>query len=195
MKKLILVTSPPACGKTFISKQLSKTLKHVVYLDKDTLIPLSKQIFKVAGEPYDRSSQFFEENIRDFEYETIVALALEALDYDDIVLINAPFTEEIRDLNYINSLKAKLKEKNARLVVVWVETAVEVCRQRMIARNSDRDTWKLAHWEEYLAGCDFRIPTSLDDPKVIDDLLIFKNSSNQEYEESLSNIVDILERE
>jgi tRNA uridine 5-carbamoylmethylation protein Kti12 len=195
MKKLILVTSPPACGKTFISKQLSKTLKHVVYLDKDTLIPLSKQIFKVAGEPYDRSSQFFEENIRDFEYETIVALALEALDYDDIVLINAPFTEEIRDLNYINSLKAKLKEKNARLVVVWVETAVEVCRQRMIARNSDRDTWKLAHWEEYLAGCDFRIPTSLDDPKVIDDLLIFKNSSDPEYEESLRNIVDILERE
>lgn len=39
MKKLILVTSPPACGKTFISKQLAKALNHVVYLDKDTLIP------------------------------------------------------------------------------------------------------------------------------------------------------------
>ena len=37
-KKLILVTSPPACGKTFISKELAKRLKHVVYLDKDTLI-------------------------------------------------------------------------------------------------------------------------------------------------------------
>ena len=48
MKKLILVTSPPACGKTFISKQLAKALNHVVYLDKDTLIPLSKQIFAVA---------------------------------------------------------------------------------------------------------------------------------------------------
>ena len=195
MKRLILVTSPPACGKTFISKQLSKTLRHVVYLDKDTLITLSKQIFKVANEPYDRSSQFFEDNIRDFEYETIVALALEALDYDDIVLINAPFTEEIRDLNYINNLKARLKEKNARLVVVWVETSIEVCKQRMIARNSDRDTWKLAHWDEYIADCDFRIPTSLDDPKVIDDLLIFKNSSDQEYNESLKSIVEILEKE
>ena len=39
-KKLILVTSPPACGKTYISKQLAKRLKHVVYLDKDTLITL-----------------------------------------------------------------------------------------------------------------------------------------------------------
>ena len=33
------------------------------------------------------SFDFFEENIRDYEYEAIVALALEALDYDDIVLL------------------------------------------------------------------------------------------------------------
>ncbi len=60
VKKLILVTSPPACGKTYISKALAKRLQHVVYLDKDTLITLSKQIFVVAGQPYDRSSDFFE---------------------------------------------------------------------------------------------------------------------------------------
>jgi tRNA uridine 5-carbamoylmethylation protein Kti12 len=193
MKRLILVTSPPACGKTYISKQLSKTLKHVVYLDKDTLILLSKQVFKVADEPYNRSSKFFEDNIRDYEYETIVALALEALDYDDIVLINAPFTEEIRDINYINNLKSKLREKDARLTVVWVETSVEVCKERMIKRNSDRDTWKLTHWEEYIAECNFDIPTPLDDPKIIDDLLIFKNSTEQEYEDSMKRIVNILE--
>ena len=49
MRKLILVTSPPACGKTFISKKLAKALNNCVYLDKDTLIVLSKQIFKVAN--------------------------------------------------------------------------------------------------------------------------------------------------
>lgn len=54
MKKLILVTSPPACGKTFISKQVAKALPNCVYLDKDTLIVLSKQIFVVAGEEYNR---------------------------------------------------------------------------------------------------------------------------------------------
>ena len=51
VKKLILVTSPPACGKTYISKALAARLEHVVYLDKDTLITLSKQIFKVANQP------------------------------------------------------------------------------------------------------------------------------------------------
>lgn len=195
MKKLILVTSPPACGKTYISKQLAKALKHVVYLDKDTLICLSKQIFKVANEEINRSSDFFEKNIRDYEYEAIVALALEALDYDDIVLINAPFTREIRDTSYIANLKNQLKDKNASLVVIWVETSVEVCKQRMIERNSDRDSWKLTHWEEYIAGCNFNIPTSLDDPAVSDDLLIFKNSSEEEFKQSLQEIVTILEDE
>ena len=96
-KKLILVTSPPACGKTYVAKALAKQLHNIVYLDKDTLIVLSKQIFKVAGQPYDRSSAFFEKNIRDYEYDCILALALEALDYNDLVLVNAPFTKEVRN--------------------------------------------------------------------------------------------------
>ncbi|MBU3182071.1 AAA family ATPase [Clostridium psychrophilum] len=193
MKKLILVTSPPASGKTYISKKLAEALRHVVYLDKDTLIKLSKQIFVVAGEEYNRSSDFFNENIRDYEYETIVELAMEALNYDDIVLINAPFTKEIRDLNYIKKLKVALKEKNASLVVIWVETSIEVTQQRMIERNSDRDTWKLAHWNEYIAGINFDIPIVLDDPCVKDDLLIFKNSSDEEFEGSLIRTIEILE--
>ena len=44
MKKLILVTSPPACGKTFVTKKLAKAMPNCVYLDKDSLIVLSKQI-------------------------------------------------------------------------------------------------------------------------------------------------------
>ena len=193
MKKLILVTSPPASGKTYVSKKLAEALSHVVYLDKDTLIPLSKQIFVVAGEEYNRSSDFFNKNIRDLEYETIVALALEALNYDDIVLINAPFTKEIRDLNYINMLKAKLRDNNTALVVIWVQTSKDVTQQRMIARKSDRDTWKLAHWDEYIAGLNFDMPIALDDPRIKDDLLIFKNSSNEEFTDSLKQIVSILE--
>lgn len=194
MKKLILVTSPPACGKTFVSKQLAAALRHVVYLDKDTLIPLSRQIFRVAGQEYNRSSAFFEENIRDYEYETVVDLALEALNYDDIVLINAPFTREVRDPGYIAGLRAKLAEKGAKLVVIWVQCSPEVCRQRMEERGSDRDTWKLAHWDEYIAGVDFSVPTALDDPAVQDDLLLFPNSTREEFEAALRRTTEILEK-
>lgn len=195
MKRMILVSSPPACGKTYISKQLAKNLKHVVYLDKDTLIPLSKQIFRVAKKPYNRSSDFFEENIRDYEYEVILDLGFEALLYDDTVLINAPFTREIRDKDYIEALKTKLAGYGAKLVIIWVVTDPEVCRERMVRRNSDRDVYKIRHWDEYVKTVDFSIPAELDSPDVKDDLLLFYNSSEAEYVKSMHDIIPVLEGE
>ena len=187
MKKLILVTSPPACGKTYVSKKLAENLKHVVYLDKDTLIPLSKQIFLVANEEYNRSSDFFKKYIRDEEYDVILDLAFEAIQYADLVLINAPFTKEVRDLSYIRSLEAKLRDYNAQLDVIWVVTSKEICRQRMIERNSDRDTWKLANWDEYISGCNFETPVG------ITNLHIFNNNSTEEFEQSMKEICEKLE--
>lgn len=191
-KKLILVTSPPACGKTYISKKLAENLKHIVYLDKDTLIVLSKQIFKVANQEYNRSSDFFEEHIRDFEYDAIVDLGLEALQYDDLVLINAPFTREIRDPKYMNELKSKIAHMGAELCVIWVVTDPEVCHQRMIERASDRDTWKLENWDEYISNINFDTPELLDDPNVVDLFLKFNNSSGEEFDESMERITKIL---
>lgn len=194
MKKMILVTSPPACGKTYISKQLAKNLKHVVYLDKDTLIVLSNRIFDVAGEERNRSSDFFESNIRNFEYEAIINIAMEALDYDDIVLINAPFTREIRNPEYMDQFRKRLTLKNARLEIIWVVTDPDICHQRMIRRNSSRDTWKLENWDQYISGVDFSIPSAIDRPDSSeDDLLLFYNSTEQEYQKSMKRIVGILE--
>ncbi len=193
MKRLILVTSPPACGKTYVSKQLAKHLKHVVYLDKDTLIVLSKQIFAVAHQEYNRSSDFFETNIRNYEYMAIVDMAFEALEYDDTVLINAPFSREIRDEAYMGALRERLKTSNAKLTVIWVQTDVEIAKQRMFKRNSDRDRWKLDHWDEYIAGVNFGIPKELDNPALDDDFLIFKNNSDEEFNLSMKAILDIIE--
>lgn len=193
MKKLILVTSPPACGKTYISKQLAATVRHIVYLDKDTLIPLSKQIFAVANQPYNRSSEFFEKYIRDLEYDVILDLAMEAIQYEDLVLINAPFTREIRDATYIAGLRKQLAERGAELVIIWVETHPETCHQRMITRASDRDTWKLAHWDEYISKINFNPPEELRVPGQPDSLIIFHNSSNEEFRSSLNSVAARLE--
>lgn len=178
-KRLIFVTSPPACGKTKLSKKLATEIKHIVYLDKDTLIPLSKQVFKVAGEPYNRSSEFFEREIRDYEYEVIMDLAFEAIKYEDIVMVNAPFTQEIRDNDYIKALREKLDTYGAKLSVIWIVTDPEVCHQRMIDRGSDRDTWKLEHWDEYLATVDFTIPENLRTEDDEYSLLLYHNSTDE----------------
>ena len=193
MKKMILVTSPPACGKTYISKQLARNLKHVVYLDKDTLIPLSNRVFIAAGEEINRSSDFFEKNIRDYEYETIVDIGVEALEYDDIVLINAPFTKEVHSEETLERFRNKLRAKNAKLVIIWVVTSPVVCHKRIIERNSERDTWKLEHWDEYIKTVDFSIPEPLKRLDAGHDLLLFYNSSDEEFEQSMKEILPRLE--
>ena len=92
----------------------------------------------------------------------------------------------------MRKLKAKLKEKGAELVIIWVETDIEVCHQRMISRNTDRDTWKLENWDEYIAGCNFESPEEINDPTCVDDILIFKNSSEEEFKNSIDDIVSKL---
>lgn len=188
-KRMILVTSPPASGKTYVSQQLAKKLHGIVYLDKDALIPLSNRVFHVAGEENNRSSDFFEEHIRNYEYIAILDIGFEALEYADLVLINAPFTREVRDNAYIQDLKEKLAARGADLVVIWVETDVEVTRQRMIERNSPRDTWKLANWDEYIAGRDYSTPAI---PALSDCLVKFYNSSDEEFNESMDRITKFL---
>jgi predicted kinase len=189
MKHLILVTSPPASGKTFVSGQLAKRFRNIVYLDKDALVPLSNRIFLAGNEEINRSSAFFEENIRNYEYIAILDIAFEALEYADLVLINAPFTREVRDNDYIRDLKTKLSELGAELTVVWVETDIEVSHKRMIARNSPRDTWKLAHWDEYVAGRNYSTPTI---PELSDCLVKFYNSNTEEFNESMERITKYL---
>ena len=156
-KKLILVTSPPACGKTYVAKALAKQLHNIVYLDKDTLIVLSKQIFKVAGQPYDRSSAFFEKNIRDYEYDCILALALEALDYNDLVLVNAPFTKEVRNEileslapGYINGLSLlggePFEPENQRELLPFVKNVKVLYPNKTIwcytGNNLEHEIWQ-----------------------------------------------------
>ena len=152
---------------------------------------LSKQIFKVAGEEYNRSSEFFEREIRDYEYDVIMDLAFEAIKYEDIVMVNAPFTQEIRDDKYIADLRNKLKDYGAKLSVIWIVTDPEVCHQRMIDRASDRDTWKLANWEEYLSTVNFTIPENLRTPDDEYALLLYHNSTDEMAAVDFAKLLDI----
>ncbi len=188
-KRMILVTSPPASGKTYVSKELAKRLHGIVYLDKDALIPLSNRVFIAGGEPINRSSDFFEENIRNYEYDAILDIGFEALEYNDLVMINAPFTREVRNNDFILDLRQKLAKHGAQLILIWVITDIEVCRKRMIARNSPRDTWKLENWDAYISRRDYSVPEL---PALEGCLIKFYNSSDKEYAESIERISNLL---
>ena len=119
----------------------------------------------------------------------ILDIGFEALEYANLVLINAPFTREVRNNEYITRLKANLAKRDADLVVIWVETDIEVTRQRMAERNSPRDVWKLAHWDEYVATRDYTTPSI---PALSDCLVKFYNSNNEQYTESMERITKFL---
>jgi tRNA uridine 5-carbamoylmethylation protein Kti12 len=193
-KKLILVSAPPASGKTYVSMELAAHLRHVVYLDKDALVPLSNVVFTVANEPNDRNGVFFHKYLRDVEYQVILNMGLDALKYDDIVLINAPFTKEIRDPDYIAALRKELKETyDTHLAIVWVICSIETVHQRMIERNSPRDEYKLKDWEGFIKTQHFEVPTWLqvkDDPYS---LILFNNNNDEEFAESMKKTVALLE--
>ena len=89
----------------------------------------------------------------------------------------------------MKNLKEKLASHGAELILVWVETDIEVSRQRMIKRNSPRDTWKLANWEEYVASRNYSTP---DIPALSGCLVKFYNSNNVEYNESMERITKFL---
>lgn len=193
-KKLIIVSAPPASGKTYVSMKLAESLAHVVYLDKDSLVPLSNIAYKIAGIPVEREGKFFQENLRDVEYDVILEMAFTALNYEDIVLINAPFTRELHDKQYIEDLRKKLKEKyNSHLVIVWVVCDIETVRTRMIERNSPRDVFKIKNFDSWVKTQDFNIPTYL---KVENDpysLVIFDNSNDEAFAKSMKETTALLE--
>ncbi len=193
-KKLIIVSAPPASGKTYVSMKLAESLAHVTYLDKDSLVPLSNVAYKIAGLPVEREGEFFKKNIRDVEYDVILEMAFTALHYEDIVLINAPFTSELHHPEYIEGLRKKLKEEyNAHLVIVWVVCDIETVKARMIARNSDRDVFKIKNFDSWVKTQDFNIPTYL---KVEGDpysLVIFDNSNDEVFAKSMADTVALLE--
>ena len=58
----------------------------------------------------------------------------------------------------------------------------------MIQRNSDRDTWKLEHWDEYIKTVDFTIPQPLERLDAGHDLILFHNSSDEEFDQSMKRI-------
>ena len=89
------------------------------------------------------------------------------------MLINAPFTREVHDEKFLKDFSKKLADHGAKLVVIWVVTKPEICHQRMIDRNSVRDTWKLEHWDEYVKTIDYSIPEALKKMSSCLDLMLF----------------------
>ena len=185
-KKLILVAAPPACGKTYVSMQLAKALKHIVYLDKDDLSNLVRAAFSIGNKPLDMDGNFYKENIRSAEYSTLLGIAFSALRFEDFVLVNAPFGSEVRNTEFIKSLKVKANENGADLLLIWVTAPLDICYERMKERNSDRDILKLKDWENYVKNINYEPPFELEKSGAVDKFMVYDTTNDKTQASSMN---------
>ena len=191
-KKFVLVAAPPACGKTYASELIAKNLGHTVYLDKDDLADLVCTSFKVAGEEFDMDGDFYINNIRTPEYSTILNIAFSALRFEDTVILNAPFGKEVRDSEYMRTLKNKVNDMDAELVLIWVSAPLDICRERMAKRGYDRDALKLENWESYVKKINYSAPVSLEKEKCVDRMMIFDTTNDESVSDSLNKALELI---
>ena len=192
MKKLIIVGGPPACGKTFVAKLISESLKPIVYIDKDDLVELLHRSFELQGQPINMDGEFYAKNLHSAEYNTIIRIAFSALQYADRVILNAPFIKEARDEDYMRKLKEKAFSLDAELIFIWVIASPEVCLYRMRKRNLERDDFKLANWNEYIKTLDFSVPQKLVEKNAVDELIVFDTTDAAATANYLKKTLDII---
>lgn len=97
----------------------------------------------------DRDSPTYKKTFRDPIYETLFDLAKDNLNHLNVV-IEGPFSREIKDKNWPEKLKTRL---NSNVEVHYLYCPPEIRKKRLIERNSHRDTAKLADWESHLEHC------------------------------------------
>lgn len=194
-KKLILVAAPPACGKTYVSELLAKALGRATYLDKDALAPLLRRAFALCGQAPDMDGDFYRENLRDYEYETILDIAFSALRFEKFVILNAPFSTEVRSIDFMRNLKEKANALEAELMLIWVSAPIDVCFERIKKRNADRDWLKIANWDEYVKKINYNAPRELESENAVNKFFVFDTSTDQTTKHALDIVLKMIEDE
>ena len=151
MAKLIFFIGHAGCGKTTLSKMIAKQMK-AVYLDRDTIgTPFVNKMLSMKGlSSDDRDSYAYHQEFRDIEYNSMFAVAIENLKLGIDTILVSPFTKEVSNPNWINKFLGdnQLIDIEVKVVSVYLSDT-DIQRERILARNTSRDQWKLNNWNVY----------------------------------------------
>lgn len=146
VKKLyIIIAGAIAAGKTTLALNLARAIPNCFYLDKDDLGPMAEKIFEVGKEtPYDRQSQFFRDHVRDVEYVVTEIMALRGLLFNDCVIVNTPYTGEIREELFeggqsktLCQLREQVQARGGELMVIYIDIDRETAKYRLLKRKAE----------------------------------------------------------
>lgn len=153
--QVILIGGYAGSGKTELGRIIARRTGWAM-LDKDstTRTVVEAALESLGISPHDRESNTYLEVIRPAEYQALLATTRENVECGTSVVVTAPFIRELSDKAWCDRTAAMLHSLGAALHVVWVRCDAPSMNTYLRQRGAARDAYKLAHWDEYLAGID-----------------------------------------
>lgn len=165
-------------GKTTVARGLAKRMQ-AAFLDRDTVGGrfVEKMLEMNGLDVNDRDSDFYKKHLRDLEYDTTKDICIENLAAGQNVFMISPFTAELKNKAWIEEVlsAAGLAKRDVDVKVIVVTLSdMDTQKQRIIDRQTERDTWKLEHWDDFKHRVQFVPEINWDIPAS--STLVFDNS-------------------
>lgn len=180
MQKLVFFVGVAGTGKTTVARKIADRIP-AAFLDRDTVGGrFVEKILEMNGlDVNDRDSDFYKKHLRDLEYDTTKDICIENLAAGQNVFMISPFTAELKNKQWIEGVISAAgltkNEVDVKVIVVTLSD-METQKQRIIDRQTERDTWKLEHWDDFKHRVQFVPEINWDIPKS--SILVFDNSGD-----------------
>ncbi|MNK41531.1 shikimate kinase [compost metagenome] len=159
MQKLVFFVGVAGTGKTTVARKLSARIQ-AAFLDRDTVGGrFVEKILEMNNmDKNDRDSEFYKKHLRDLEYDTTKDICVDNLAAGQSVFMISPFTSELKNGAWIEEVVSAagltMSEVDVKVVVVTLSD-MDVQKERIIERKTERDTWKLNHWDNFKQRVEF----------------------------------------